>query len=156
VECRTTNISIPTTMEEWLAMLVVRTTTIFLHTIIMVSRPREEMSASNCLERRTDAFDRLLFSEPLSFLSEALRLMCTQIGHQYSTYDQYTGYPHMSDATGLAADWGYYHDHGNEQDMVDPALRGSMGNQSSPLHGEFQNHSYNSWMSAPAPQQWSN
>ncbi|KAI1813040.1 hypothetical protein GGS20DRAFT_501212 [Poronia punctata] len=78
-------------------------------------------------------------------------------GHQYSApaYDQYTGYPHMSDATGLAPNWGsYYHDQSNEQDMVDPALRGSMGNHSSPLHGEFQNHSYSPWMSAP--QQWGN
>ncbi|KAI0392730.1 hypothetical protein F5Y17DRAFT_341569 [Xylariaceae sp. FL0594] len=75
-------------------------------------------------------------------------------GHQYSAYGQYTGYspvPH-----GMSTDWNYYNDQGSDQDMVDPALRGSVGSQSSPMHGEFQNHSYIPWMSAPAPQQWSN
>ncbi|KAI1179609.1 hypothetical protein F4777DRAFT_437146 [Nemania sp. FL0916] len=76
-------------------------------------------------------------------------------GHQYSTYDQYTGYPSISDTAGLQSDWGsYYHDQGAEQDMVDPALRGSIGDQSSPLHSEFPNHGYHPWMTTPQP--WSN
>ncbi|KAI0911017.1 hypothetical protein F4824DRAFT_315030 [Ustulina deusta] len=76
-------------------------------------------------------------------------------GHQYSTYDQYTGFSSISDTTGLQPDWSpYYHDQGAEQDMVDPALRGSMGEQQSPIHNEFPNHAYNPWMSAP--QHWSN
>ncbi|KAI3328017.1 hypothetical protein HD806DRAFT_346102 [Xylariaceae sp. AK1471] len=76
-------------------------------------------------------------------------------GHQYSAYDQYAGYSHVSDTGGLGTDWSsYYHDQGNEQDMVDPALRGSLADQSSPLHSEFPTHAYNPWMSAP--QHWSN
>ncbi|KAI1297341.1 hypothetical protein F5Y03DRAFT_398569 [Xylaria venustula] len=77
-------------------------------------------------------------------------------GHQYSNYDQYSGYSNISDATNnLQPDWSsYYHDQAPEQDMVDPALRNSMGEQPSPLHNEFPNHTYNPWMSAP--QHWGN
>ncbi|KAI2631651.1 hypothetical protein GGS21DRAFT_491551 [Xylaria nigripes] len=76
-------------------------------------------------------------------------------GHQYSAYDQYTGYPNISGAGGLQTNWNsYYSDQGTEQDMVDPILRGSMGSPTSPLHSEFPNHPYNSWMSAS--QHWGN
>ncbi|KAI1108783.1 hypothetical protein F5Y14DRAFT_61344 [Nemania sp. NC0429] len=76
-------------------------------------------------------------------------------GHHYSNYDQYTAaYSNMSDPIGLQPDWGsYYHDQGAEQDMVDPAIRGSMADQP-PRHSDFQSHAYNSWMSASQP--WSN
>ncbi|GAP91032.1 putative regulatory protein amdA [Rosellinia necatrix] len=77
-------------------------------------------------------------------------------GHQYTTYDQYPGYPNVSDAPGMQSDWHpYYHDQGPEQDMVDPALRGSMADQPSPLHNDFPSHAYSPWMSAPQ-QHWSN
>ncbi|KAI0203140.1 hypothetical protein F4808DRAFT_53626 [Astrocystis sublimbata] len=76
-------------------------------------------------------------------------------GQQYSAYDQYTGYSHVSDTSGMQTDWSsYYHDQGAEQDMVDPALRGSMGDQPSHIHNDFSNHGYNPWMSAP--QHWGN
>lgn len=80
-----------------------------------------------------------------------------QGGHQYTTYDQYTGYSNVSETAGLQADWNpYYHDQGTDQDMVDPALRGGpMPDQPSPLHNDYPNHStYNPWM--PAAQHWGN
>ncbi|KAI8625789.1 hypothetical protein F5Y19DRAFT_238347 [Xylariaceae sp. FL1651] len=76
-------------------------------------------------------------------------------GHQFSSYDQYAGYSNVPDTAGMPADWNpYYPDQSTEQDMVDPALRSTMGDQSSPLHSEFPGHPYNPWMSAP--QHWGN
>ncbi|KAI1822384.1 hypothetical protein F4861DRAFT_532297 [Xylaria intraflava] len=75
--------------------------------------------------------------------------------YYHQAYDQYAGYSHISDTGGMQTHWNpYYHEQSAEQDMVDPTLRGSMGGQTSPLHGEFPNHAYNPWMSAP--QHWGN
>ncbi|KAI1328573.1 hypothetical protein F5Y16DRAFT_151327 [Xylariaceae sp. FL0255] len=77
-------------------------------------------------------------------------------GQQYSAYDQYTAYPPVSDPTSMQPQWSpYYDDQGSEHDnMVDPALRGSMADPSSPLSGDFSGHTYSQWM--PAPSHWSN
>ncbi|KAI0384817.1 hypothetical protein F5Y04DRAFT_221660 [Hypomontagnella monticulosa] len=75
-------------------------------------------------------------------------------GQHYSGFDHFQDF---SDGAGLPPEWGsYFHDPNMEQDMVDPALRGSMVDVSSPITNEnFSAHAYSSWM-APTAQKWGN
>ncbi|KAI2632201.1 hypothetical protein GGR54DRAFT_24304 [Hypoxylon sp. NC1633] len=78
-------------------------------------------------------------------------------GQNYSTFDHYQELHNFPDGAGLPPEWSpYFHDPSLEQDLVDPALRGSMVDVSSPLANDnFSAHAYNPWMS-PAAQKWSN
>ncbi|KAL7624173.1 hypothetical protein AAE478_005730 [Parahypoxylon ruwenzoriense] len=81
-------------------------------------------------------------------------------GQHYSGFDQFQEYSNYPEGPGLPSDWTpFFHDPsgpGVEPDLVDPALRGSMVDASSPLtHESFAAHAHNSWMS-PAAQKWSN
>ncbi|OTA98056.1 hypothetical protein M426DRAFT_17808 [Hypoxylon sp. CI-4A] len=82
----------------------------------------------------------------------------------YNNGQQYAGFDHFHqdlhtfpDGAGLPPEWSpYFHDPTIEQEMVDPALRGSLVDVSSPLANEnFSAHSYQPWMAAQA-QKWSN
>ncbi|KAI0025929.1 hypothetical protein F4780DRAFT_236088 [Xylariomycetidae sp. FL0641] len=76
-------------------------------------------------------------------------------GQPYAGYDHYSNFSGFSpDGAGLPPEWSPYMDQNSEHDMVDPALRGSLVDPSSPIAGDsFAGHAaYNPWMSAP--QQW--
>ncbi|KAI5864425.1 hypothetical protein GGS23DRAFT_498843 [Durotheca rogersii] len=80
-------------------------------------------------------------------------------GQQYAGFDQFQEFNSFAEGASLPSDWSFFHDPngpGLEQDLVDPALRGSMVDASSPLsHDSFAAHAHNTWMS-PAAQKWSN
>ncbi|KAI2610706.1 uncharacterized protein GGS25DRAFT_160234 [Hypoxylon fragiforme] len=85
-------------------------------------------------------------------------------GQGFYDGQNYSGFEHpfqelhnFSDGPGLPPEWSpYYHDPNLEQDLVDPALRGSMIDVSSPLSNEnFPSHTYNPWVSSAA-QKWGN
>ncbi|KAI1106497.1 hypothetical protein F4804DRAFT_31201 [Jackrogersella minutella] len=78
-------------------------------------------------------------------------------GQNFTGFDHLQEFHNFSDGPGLPPEWSpYYHDPNLEQDMVDPALRGSMVDISSPIGNEnFSAHAYNPWMS-PAAQKWGN
>ncbi|KAI0830423.1 hypothetical protein F5Y06DRAFT_206381 [Hypoxylon sp. FL0890] len=78
-------------------------------------------------------------------------------GQHFSGFDHFQELHNFSDGAGLPPEWNpYFHDPAMEQDMVDPALRGSMVDVSSSLGNEnFSAHTYNTWMS-PAAQKWGN
>ncbi|KAI1411271.1 hypothetical protein F5Y13DRAFT_201490 [Hypoxylon sp. FL1857] len=78
-------------------------------------------------------------------------------GQHFSGFDHFQELHNFPDGAGLPPEWSpYFHDPGMEQDMVDPALRGSMVDVSSPLGNEnFSAHAYNQWMS-PTAQKWGN
>lgn len=80
------------------------------------------------------------------------------IGQNYSGFEHpFQELHNFSDGPGLPPEWSpYYHDPNLEQDLVDPALRGSMIDVSSPLSNEnFPSHTYNPWVSSAA-QKWGN
>ncbi|KAI1372271.1 hypothetical protein F4677DRAFT_432915 [Hypoxylon crocopeplum] len=78
-------------------------------------------------------------------------------GQHYSGFDHFQELHNFPDGAGLPPEWSpYSYDPSLEQDLVDPALRGSMVDVSSPLSNEnFSAHAYNTWMS-PTAQKWSN
>ncbi|KAI0853880.1 hypothetical protein F5Y00DRAFT_61900 [Daldinia vernicosa] len=78
-------------------------------------------------------------------------------GQHYSGFDHFQEIHNFPDPVSLPPEWSpYLHSPGLEQDMVDPALRGSMVDVSSPLSNEnFSVHGYNPWMS-PTAQKWGN
>ncbi|KAI1644114.1 uncharacterized protein F4817DRAFT_319136 [Daldinia loculata] len=78
-------------------------------------------------------------------------------GQHYSGFDHFQEIHGFPDPVSLPPEWSpYLHSPGLEQDMVDPALRGSMVDVSSPLSNEnFSVHGYNPWMS-PTAQKWGN
>ncbi|KAI0484392.1 hypothetical protein GGR56DRAFT_668966 [Xylariaceae sp. FL0804] len=81
------------------------------------------------------------------------QLLPGQDFYDHGGFDGYSDYAHYSDGSGLPPDWSpYFQDGGSEQDMVDPALRGSIVDPSSPIATDFAGHTYNPWMSTS--QQW--
>ncbi|KAI1389042.1 uncharacterized protein F4822DRAFT_267857 [Hypoxylon trugodes] len=73
------------------------------------------------------------------------------VGQHFPTFDQFPDLHNFPD--GLPPEWNTYLD-GAGQEMVDPALRGSMADVSSPLTNDnFPVHAYNTWMSSAA-QEW--
>ncbi|KAI0161442.1 hypothetical protein GGR57DRAFT_358095 [Xylariaceae sp. FL1272] len=76
--------------------------------------------------------------------------------YQYSGHDHYPGgYSSVSNTASMPQWDSYSYAQGAEQDIIDPALRGST-EQSSPLNGEFSGHAYhnNQWMQTH--HHWSN
>ncbi|KAI1471084.1 uncharacterized protein F4812DRAFT_455196 [Daldinia caldariorum] len=78
-------------------------------------------------------------------------------GQHYQGFDHFPGIHDFSDPVSLPPEWSpYFHSPVMEQEMVDPALRASIVDVSSPLSNEnFSMHGYNSWMS-PTAQKWGN
>ncbi|KAH9893833.1 hypothetical protein F4778DRAFT_297309 [Xylariomycetidae sp. FL2044] len=77
--------------------------------------------------------------------------------HSMSNFDDYHGYGSYSDTSGLPADWNSYYGSNGDRDVLDPALRGSVADPSSPMSTDgFSGHTYNSWMPPAPPQQWGN
>ncbi|KAI6085628.1 hypothetical protein F4821DRAFT_146773 [Hypoxylon rubiginosum] len=79
-------------------------------------------------------------------------------GQHYSGFEHFPEFHNFPDGAALPPAWSrFYHDpNAAEQDLVDPALRSSMIDVSSPIANEnFSPHAYGHWMS-PATQKWSN
>lgn len=87
----------------------------------------------------------------------SIRLLILLLGQHYSGFDHFQEVNNFPEGAGLPPEWSpYYHDPSLEQDLVDPALRGTMVDISSPLANEnFAAHAYNPWVS-PAAQKWGN
>ncbi|KAI1337678.1 hypothetical protein F5Y15DRAFT_150772 [Xylariaceae sp. FL0016] len=77
-------------------------------------------------------------------------------GQPYAGFDHYSDFSGYSDGASLPPEWSpYLNDRSSDQEMVDPALRGSIADPSSPVvAGDYSAHPYNPWMSAH--QQWGN
>ncbi|KAI0884988.1 uncharacterized protein GGS22DRAFT_136943 [Annulohypoxylon maeteangense] len=76
-------------------------------------------------------------------------------GQHFSSFDHYQEVHNFADGAGLPPEWTHYLEP-NLEDTMDPALRGSMVDISSPLSNEsFSAHAYNPWMSQAA-QKWGN
>ncbi|KAI1076403.1 hypothetical protein F5B20DRAFT_572852 [Whalleya microplaca] len=73
-------------------------------------------------------------------------------GQAYSPgFDQFQEYPSVPDRTMLPSEWTpYFHSHNAEQELVDPALRLSVVEESSSINDDDENfpgHPYSSWTS---------
>ncbi|KAI0901292.1 hypothetical protein F4806DRAFT_188341 [Annulohypoxylon nitens] len=77
-------------------------------------------------------------------------------GQHFPSFDHYQEVHSFPEGAGLPPEWTHYLEPGLEDNMVDPALRGSMVDLSSPLSNDnFSTHGYNPWM-APTAQKWGN